>query len=80
MLGITDTERKEGEGMKVTINPIKLAVHTVRKDYGTETLAEKSGIGRSTLAKIRKGRSCTLETAVRIANALGVEVTELLED
>lgn len=66
--------------MKVAIDPIKLAVHTVQKDWGTEVLAEYSGVGRTTISKIRKGGKCSLETAVRIANALGVDVTDLLEE
>ena len=66
--------------MKVKINPIKLAVQIVKAGLNVEQLSEKSGLGHSTLCKIRKGGKCKLETAVKIANALGVEVTELLED
>lgn len=66
--------------MKVSINPIKLTVQSVKSNMTVEGLAKKSGICVSTLSKIRTGGQCRLETAVRIANALGVEVTDLLEE
>lgn len=67
--------------MKVKIDPIKLAVFVVKNDMNTEQLSKQSGVGLSTMSKIRTGSgNCKLETAVRLANALGVEVTDLLED
>ena len=66
--------------MKVYINEIKLAIHTVRTGMGTRELSEKSGVGMSAICNIRSGKKCRIETAVKIANALGVEVTELLEN
>lgn len=66
--------------MKVKINLINLAVHTVRTGLDTRELSKKSGVGMSAICNIRSGKKCRIETAVKIANALGVEVTELLED
>ena len=66
--------------MKVKINQIKLAILMVKADMNVEQLHIKCGIGMGTLSKIRMGGKCKLETAVKIANALGVEVTDILED
>lgn len=41
---------------------------------------EKAGIPRGTWTTARRGRSIRPETAGRIAKALGVDVTEILED
>lgn len=42
-------------------------------------LAKNAGITRQTLSAIMHGKDCKPETAGRIAQALGVDVTELLE-
>lgn len=46
----------------------------------TKQLAEKAGVSRTTTCCIKNGKSCTYDTAVKLANALEVPVTALLED
>ena len=58
----------------------KLAFLMFEKEMTTKDLHNKCGVSRQTLCYIRNGKSCALATAVKIAAALGVEVTELLED
>lgn len=62
------------------IDRIKLAILLVKRDWNTEELAKASGVCRQTVSYIKNGKSCKDTTAVKIANALGVEVTELLEN
>ena len=42
-------------------------------------LAEKAGISRVTVNGIKSGRSCSDEVGKKIAKALGVDVTEIIE-
>jgi transcriptional regulator with XRE-family HTH domain len=45
-----------------------------------EKLADKSGVGRSHLARLETGKQDpTLSTLEKLARALGVKVTKLLE-
>ena len=43
-------------------------------------LAEKSSVPINTIATVLSRRSCKPATAGRIAEALGIDVTEILED
>ena len=49
------------------------------KGYTQKQLAEKAGVSRVTVNGIKSGRSCSDETAGKIAKALGVDVTEIIE-
>lgn len=62
------------------INRKKLAVLLIEKDMKVLQLVEKSGVSRCTVSAVRSGKSCSPETARRLAEALGVDVTEILED
>lgn len=62
------------------INNIKLVTEMMKRSMKQKDLAEKAGISRTTVGYIKCGKSCSGETADRIAKALGVDVTELLED
>jgi DNA-binding Xre family transcriptional regulator len=42
-------------------------------------LAEKADLGTDTLAKLKRGREAQPRTIGKLARALGVEVTELIE-
>ena len=62
------------------IDEIKFAVAMVKKGYNVTTLAAACGVSRATLTAAKAGKRIKPETAAAIANALGVEVTDLLED
>lgn len=66
--------------MKVRLDEMKLAIAMVKKDFNTIKLAEKSGFSRTLISNAKSGKRIKLETAIKIANALGVEVTDILED
>ena len=45
---------------------------------GTE-LAKSANVSYQTFCAVKSGKSCSMETAVKIARALGVDVSEILE-
>lgn len=62
------------------INQIKLGVLLAKRNWTYQTLAKESKVCRQTISYIKNGKSCSFITAVKIAEALGVEVTDLLEE
>ena len=62
------------------INRKKFVLALMDADFTLVKLAEKSGLSRSTLTAVKGGKSCSKRTVYSIASALGVNVTEILED
>lgn len=62
------------------INRIKFIAELTRQDLTQKRLAELSGVSRSTINYIKSGKSCSEEVGQKIAKALKVDVTEILED
>lgn len=62
------------------INRVKLVAELTRRDMTQKRLAELSGVSRATINYIRAGKSCTDKVGQKIAKALGVDVTEIIED
>ena len=50
-----------------------------RADIGVNALAARAGMSRATVTAIRGGKSCQEDTAVRIADALGIPLDAILE-
>lgn len=62
------------------INKIKISVLMAKQGLNQTKLAEKAHMDRPNLSRIINGKSCRAETILRLANALGVDVTEIIED
>lgn len=62
------------------IDRIKLIAEMARKNLKVKDLARLAGISRMTVTAVRGGKSCTSSTAAHIARALGVDVTEIMEE
>lgn len=62
------------------IDRIKLVTELKRRDMTQKRISELSGVSRTTINYICAGKSCTDEVGKSIAEALGVEVTEIIED
>lgn len=62
------------------ISKIRMAVAMARKGLNFTTLAQACGVSRQTLSQINNGKSCKPEVAGRIAAALGVDVTDIIEE
>lgn len=61
------------------LNRNKFDIARARACKGTKDL-EAEGISRGTLCSLMAGRSARPETMGRIAKALGVDVTEIIDD
>lgn len=55
-----------------------LSIEMAIKGFTLVQLAEKSGVSRATLSAVKNGKSCSYDTAVKIAKALGVDVNEII--
>lgn len=62
------------------IDRVKLIATMAERDMKCTQLAKITGVALSTISSIRSGKSCLLETALLIADALRVEVEDLLEE
>jgi len=52
----------------------------LRQNINQKMLSERTGISRSTVNYIVGGKSCSYDSGKAIAKALGVDVTEIIED
>lgn len=64
---------------RIRIDRIKLATEMLKKNMTQGELAEKSSTSRATICYIKNGKSCSEETAIKIASALGVELKKIIE-
>ena len=58
---------------------IKLVTELAKRNMTGQGLAEKAGVSKATVSSIKNGRSCSRETAAKVAMALGMPVDELTE-
>ncbi len=63
----------------VIVNRIKVISRMACLNITGEELAQKAGVGRSAVIKMRQGRAVWRTTAQHVAHALGVDVTDLIE-
>lgn len=56
-----------------------LEIIAARKGLKLSQLADRAGLCRQNLSMIKKRGTCTALTACKIAAALGVDVTEIIE-
>lgn len=61
------------------IDRVKLVSELTKRDLTQCKLAEMSGVSRATIGYIKAGKSCSYEVGQKIAKALGVPVTEIIE-
>ncbi|WP_298019806.1 helix-turn-helix transcriptional regulator [uncultured Dysosmobacter sp.] len=58
------------------INRERFAAALVRLDLNGNKLAEKAGVSRGTVTAVRTGKSCSRETADKLAAVLGQDIIE----
>ena len=58
------------------IDRVKFAAALARLDLNGNQLAEKAGVSRGTVTAVRTGKSCSRETADKLAAVLGREIIE----
>lgn len=57
----------------------KLIITMLDNNINQKQLAELTGVSRATINNVKNGRSCSDATAHKIAKALNVDVTEIIE-
>lgn len=72
--------KEEKQMDRVRIDRVKLVTELAKRDMTQTRLAELAGVSRATINCIRAGKSCSDKVGQSIAEALGVEVTEIIED
>ena len=58
------------------IDRVKFAAALARLALNGKQLAEKAGLSRGTITAVRTGKSCSKETADRLAAVLGRDIIE----
>lgn len=58
------------------IDRVKFAAALARLDLNGNQLAEKAGVSRGTVTAVRTGKSCSKETADKLAAVLGRDIIE----
>lgn len=56
------------------IDRVAFAAALARADLNMKRLAEKSGVSRVTITAVKSGKSCSKNTADRLAAVLGEEI------
>lgn len=57
-----------------------LEIMAARKGLRLGQLADKAGLCRQNMSTIKRRGTCSALTAIKIAAALGVDVTEIIEE
>lgn len=57
--------------MGVRIDRVEFAAALAREDLNVKQLAEKSGVSRCTITSVKTGKSCSKDTADKLADVLG---------
>ena len=60
------------------IDRVAFVASMARKDINLKTLAQRTGLSRSTVTAVKTGKSCSEKTGRKIAAALGVDIAQLL--
>ena len=58
----------------------KIQIHLAQMQMGTVDFLRTASISSNTLTRAARGKDVTPKTAGKIARALGVDVTELMEE
>ncbi len=66
--------------VSVRIDRVAFAVAATRADLTSGQIATESGLSPATVSAVKNGKSCTMGTAMRIADALGVTVEDLTRE
>lgn len=64
----------------IIVDRVKVVTVMTRCDMTCEELAQKAGVGRAAIWKMRKGQPVWRTTAAHVARALGVPLETLLEE
>lgn len=60
--------------MSVRIHRVAMIAEMARQEINCKRLVELSGVSRATVTAVRNGKSCSKETAEKLAAVLGREI------
>ena len=66
-------------GVKMRLDVVKMAAVMKERDLRQKDLVHKTGISRNTVSAVCNRKSCSEDTARKIAEALDVTMDELVE-
>lgn len=58
------------------IDRVKFAAALARADLNVKQLAERSGVSRVTISSVKTGKSCSKDTADKLARVLGRDIIQ----
>lgn len=61
------------------LDRIKVIAEMARQMISVGELSNRSGLSKATITNVRSGKSCSELSGKLIAQALGVEITEIVE-
>ncbi len=61
------------------IDRIKFAAALARADLNVKQLSDRSGVSRGTVTSVKSGKSCSEETAGKLAAGLGVSIADIVK-
>lgn len=56
------------------VDRVKLAAEMARADLNVKRLSELSGLSRATVTGVKSGKSCSKDTAYKLASVLGRDI------
>lgn len=62
------------------INRVKFITEMAKRDITDQELSMCSGIARTTISSIKRGKSCRKETAIALATALNIKLEDIVEN
>lgn len=62
------------------IDRIKFATELAKSDLSAKKLAERTGVSRVTITSVKSGKSCSSNTAEKIAAGLGVCLSDIIHE
>ena len=71
---------KEVSNVRTQIDRVALIAEMARKNISCMRLVELSGVSRVTITAARSGKSCSRETAEKLAAGLGVPVAKIIKE
>lgn len=66
--------------MSVQMDRVAIITEMARRHMSCNQLVELSGVSRVTITAARSGKSCSRETAEKLAAGLGVPVADIIEE
>lgn len=65
---------------KIDIDKMKFKIMLLKKSITKTELSKISGLSRTTITSVAAGKTCSLETGQKIADALKIDLKDILQE